>query len=229
MEYGWPLLHTSSVANPWRDRLERWLLPIARRSPLTPNQISVLALLINVAAAVVLSFGAVHPALFLVAPPLLAIAGLLDALDGIVARHRGLSSRFGDFVDHLADRVSDCFLIAGWTVGASVRIEIAILTTLGVALTGYAGTQVEATFGIRSYDGLGRGEFVLALVSLPVIAYTLASVGILETRFGPFSIPEYLALTLAVFTALGVMQRVRLARRLAADEGPPPERSTPVD
>lgn len=203
------------MPNLWRVRLDRWLLPIARRSPLTPNQITVLALLINLTAAALLSLGAKRPSLFLVAPFLLAVAGIMDALDGVVARERGLSSRFGDFVDHLADRVSDCFLIAGWAIGASVRIEIAVVMALGVALTGYAGTQVEATFGVRSYEGVGRGEFVLALVSLPLISFSLASAGIMETSYGPFTIPEYLALTLTLFTGLGVIQRVRLARRLA--------------
>lgn len=216
------------MSNPWRDRLDRWLLPIARRSPLTPNQITVLALLINLTAAVLLGLGAKRPSLFLVAPFLLAVAGIMDALDGVVAREQGLTSRFGDFIDHLADRVSDCFLVAGWAVGASVRVEIAVVTALGVALTGYAGTQVEATFGVRSYEGLGRGEFVLALVSLPLISFSLASAGIMETSYGPFTIPEYLALALALFTGLGVIQRVRLARRLA-DGGSRPDAAAPVE
>jgi phosphatidylglycerophosphate synthase len=222
MESAPSVLHTSGMANLWRERMDRWLTPLARRSPLTPNQISLLALILNLAAAVLLTFGARNPTYFLAAPPLLAIAGFMDALDGLVARQRGLSTLFGDFFDHLADRLSDTFLIAGWAIGTSVRIEIAIVTVLGVAMTGYAGTQVEATFRVRSYEGLGRGEFVLALVALPMISYSLARAGILDARYGPFTVPEYLALTLALFTAFGVTQRVRLAQRLAregADRG----------
>ena len=56
---------------------------------------------------------------------------------------------------------------------------------------------------------------MLALVSLPFVSFTLARAGILGSRFGPFTVPEYLALTLALFTFLGVMQRVKLARRLS--------------
>lgn len=210
--------HTPDMTNPWRARLERWLLPIARRAPLTPNQITSAALAVNLAAALLLSQAARDPRLFLLAPPLLAIAGFMDALDGIVARERGLSSRFGDFLDHLADRLSDCFLFAGWAIGASVRIEITVVGAIAVAMTGYAGTQVEATFGVRRYDGLGRGEFVLALVALPLISYSLAILGVLTSPFGPLSIPEYAAAALAAFAALGVVQRVRLARRLAEGE-----------
>jgi archaetidylinositol phosphate synthase len=206
------------MTNLWRARLERWLLPLARRSPLTPNQITIAALLGNVAAAIVLAFGSRDPRCFIAAPPILVIAGFMDALDGIVARERGMNTRFGDFLDHLADRLSDCALFAGWAIGASVRIELAIVASLGVAMVGYAGTQVEATFGVRRYDGLGRGEFVLALVALPVFSYSLAMLGILTTRYGPLTIPEYLALGLAVFASIGVIQRVRLARSLSADE-----------
>lgn len=209
------------MTNPWRERLDRWLTPLARRSPLTPNQITIVALAVNLTAAVILAFAARDPRCFLVAPPLLAVAGFMDALDGIVARERGLTSRFGDFLDHLADRMSDCFLFAGWAIGASVRIEIALVGAIAVAMTGYAGTQVEATFGVRRYDGLGRGEFVLALVALPLISYSLAVVGVLTAEWGPFTIPEYAALALAGFAALGVAQRIRLARRLSRDDGGP--------
>ncbi|MFA6955798.1 MAG: CDP-alcohol phosphatidyltransferase family protein [Thermoanaerobaculia bacterium] len=212
------------MTNPWRARLERWLLPIARRSPLTPNQITIAALILNLTAAFLLALGSRDARLFLAAPPLLILAGFMDALDGIVARERGLTSRFGDFLDHLADRLSDCFLFAGWAIGASVRIEVALIASLGVAMIGYAGTQVEATFGVRRYDGLGRGEFVLALVALPVISYSLAGLEIIRTRFGPFTVPEYFAVALACFAAFGVQQRVQLARSLAererADETP---------
>jgi phosphatidylglycerophosphate synthase len=210
--------HTAGMTNPWRARLERWFLPIARRSPLTPNQITIAALLLNLTAALLLALGTRDSRFFLAAPPLLILAGFMDALDGIVARERGLSSRFGDFLDHLADRLSDCFLFAGWAIGASVRIEIAVVAARGVAMIGYAGTQVEATFGIRRYEGLGRGEFVLALVALPVISYSLAILEILRTRFGPFTIPEYFAFLLAGFAALGVWQRVKLARSLSEDD-----------
>ncbi|MBI2213418.1 MAG: CDP-alcohol phosphatidyltransferase family protein [Acidobacteria bacterium] len=216
------------MTNPWRDRLQRWLRPLARRSPLSPNQITIVALLANVTAAVILAFGGRNPLCFLAAPPFLAIAGIMDALDGLVARERGLSSRFGDFLDHLADRLSDCFLFAGWAVGAVVRIEIAIVATLGIAMVGYSGTQVEATFRVRRYDGLGRGEFVLALVALPIISYSLAVAGILTTQYGPLTIPEYLASALACATALGVIQRVRLAKALA-DEDDAKGRGTTVE
>ena len=88
--------------HPWRDRLNRWLEPMARWSPLTPNAISLLALLLNVMGAV-----ALYARWFLVAIAFIAAGGLLDAFDGLVARTQDKQSRFGDFLDHGLDRISD--------------------------------------------------------------------------------------------------------------------------
>ena len=72
--------------HPWRERLNRWFTPVARRLPLSPNTITLIALCLNLVAAVLLLLGTRHPALFLVAMIFVAIGGFADALDGVVAR-----------------------------------------------------------------------------------------------------------------------------------------------
>src|SRR5690349_5668822 len=100
--------------HPWRERLSRWLTPLAKRSPLSPNAITLAALLLNLAAASMLLLGTRHPALFLLAVVFVTSAGFADALDGLVARLQRKESRFGDFLDHVCDRVSDTALAACW-------------------------------------------------------------------------------------------------------------------
>ena len=90
--------------HPWRERLARWFTPMAKRMPLSPNAITIVALLLNVVAGICLAYGARRPWLFLLAIVIIAVSGLADALDGIVARVQNKSSRFGDFLDHCADR-----------------------------------------------------------------------------------------------------------------------------
>lgn len=205
--------------HPWRLRLERLFGPLARRIPLSPNAITAIALAMNVAAAVVLALGSREPRLFLFAPVLLGVAGLLDALDGLVARFQDKASPFGDFLDHFGDRVSDSALIAGWTVGASVNLPLSVTTVLLVTLAGYAGTQIEATFRVRDYEDLGRGEFVLAVFTLPLVAFTLDRAGLSATRLAGMTILEWLTATLALFALLSVVQRVRRAAAIARDSG----------
>ena len=200
--------------NVWRDRLNRWLLPVARRSPLSPNAITLLALAINLGGAVCLALGGRRPELFLAAIVFIAVGGLADALDGIVARARNQTSRFGDFLDHAADRLSDTALAACWLAGNGVRAWLLLAALILVMMNGYLGTQIEATWRERSYEQVGRGEFVLALIVFPIVSYIAVSNGWALMHFGGFTIAEWLALLLSAFALLGVVQRVALARRL---------------
>jgi archaetidylinositol phosphate synthase len=200
--------------HPWRERLDRVLTPLAASSPLSPNQITGLALAGNLVAAGLLAAAALDYRLFLVAPAVVAVAGLLDAFDGLVARARNESTRFGDFLDHLCDRISDAALMAGWILGTSVRPWLGFVAIIAVMMTGYVGTQIEATFGRRSYEGVGRGEYVLALVALPILAFTAARLGLLTTRFGGFTIPEWLLFLLIAAALWSIASRVAAARHL---------------
>lgn len=196
--------------HPWRERLQRWFEPAARRCPISPNAITVIALLLNLAAAVLFarrSFG--------LAIALLAVGGLADAFDGIVARVQEKSSAFGDFLDHFCDRVSDLALITGWMLGNRVRIEIALVALLAVMLNGYVGTQIEATWRVRNYESLGRGEFVLALVVFPLVSIILIGNGWEVLGAAGLRITEWMPLLLAAFALLGIAQRLRQASRLA--------------
>jgi archaetidylinositol phosphate synthase len=200
--------------NVWRDRLHRWFAPLARRTPLSPNAVTVIALLINLAAAAALVRAAQRPVLFLVAIALLTVGGLADAFDGIIARVKGLESRFGDFLDHCADRLSDICLVSGWCIGSGVDPLVTIAAIVAVAMNGYTGTQLEATWHEREYQTIGRGEFVLALVVYPLVSFILADNGWSGITIGPFTIPDLLALLMIVFAAAGIVQRVRLAASL---------------
>ena len=200
--------------HPWRVRLERWFTPLARRCPFSPNAITLAALILNLVAAACLYAAATRPILFIAAIGLITIGGLADAFDGIVARVQSKSSRFGDFFDHFADRVSDTLLAAGWLAGSGVRLELTLVALVLVMLDGYVGTQIEATWRERTYEGVGRGEFVLALVVFPIISYIVAANGWRGVTVAGLAVAEWLAALLAVFAALGIAQRIALAARL---------------
>jgi archaetidylinositol phosphate synthase len=200
--------------HPWRVRLARWFDAPARACPLSPNAITIVALLLNLGAAGALAAGGRRPLLFLVAVAVLTVGGLADAFDGIVARVQGKSSRFGDFLDHVADRVSDTAVAAGWMIGSGVDHLLILAGVVVVMLNGYVGTQLEATWHERHYEGVGRGEFVLALIVYPIISYILATNGWLDLRFASLSIPEWLTLLMIASAALAIVQRFMLASRL---------------
>ncbi len=200
--------------HPWRERLSRWFSPIARVVPLSPNAITLTALALNLIGAALLAAAGPRPALFLIAIVPIIAAGFADAFDGIVARAQQKESRFGDFLDHLCDRISDSALAACWLIGSGVRESLVVVATIVVMLNGYTGTQIEATFHTRNYESIGRGEFVLALVTLPIVSFILFSNGWAAQSYGGATALEWMSLLLLLAGLLGMLQRIGVARRL---------------
>jgi phosphatidylglycerophosphate synthase len=200
--------------HPWRERLARWFSPLARDFPLSPNAITLFALVLNLVAASMFLLGTRDPRPFLIALPLITIAGFADALDGLVARLQRKESRFGDFLDHVCDRISDTALAACWMIGNRVSEPLVIIGVIVIMLNGYMGTQMEATFGQRNYDSVGRGEFLLAIIVFPIVSFILGSNGWSELRFGGLMTAEWLTIALIAFALLGIIQRIAVARRM---------------
>jgi len=81
---------------------------ILRKTRLTPDHLTVMGLLVGVAAAVAIGFGRLWLGLGLV-----ILAALPDLLDGALAKASGTSSQRGAFFDSTVDRVTDSLLLGG--------------------------------------------------------------------------------------------------------------------
>jgi len=163
------------VADDYRDFGARILDPIAEKIPLNPMGISFLSLITAIAAG--FSFYLVKEDLtnkhfFLIGSGMVLLTAVLDALDGIVARKRDLSSKRGDLVDHTLDRVADIIIIGGIAVGPVVRMDIGFAAIIGVLMLSYMGTQAQAVGAGREYAGLlGRADRLIVLMLVPIINY----------------------------------------------------------
>ena len=163
------------VADDYREVGAKILDPIAEKIPLSPMSISFLSLITAIGAGY--SFYLVESNLgnkeYLLAGALLVfLTAVLDALDGIVARKRGLSSKRGDLVDHTLDRVADILIIGGIAFGPLVNTEIGFAAIIGVLMLSYMGTQAQAVGAGREYAGLlGRADRLIVLMLIPVINY----------------------------------------------------------
>jgi archaetidylinositol phosphate synthase len=100
--------------------------------------------------------------------------GFLDALDGKVARLRGLASTKGDFIDHAVDRFADALIVGGIAASLWVPPPVGILALAGMLLTSYMGTQAQAVGYGREYGGLlGRADRLVLLMVAPLIQFIM--------------------------------------------------------
>lgn len=121
--------------------LNRGFDPVVRslaRAGVGPNQVTLAGALVNVAAAVLVARGAL-----VAAGVVWLLAGLLDLLDGALARRGGRATAFGAFLDSTVDRVSEGmvfaaiayhFAAAGDAGGAAVT-ALALMASVLVSYT----------------------------------------------------------------------------------------------
>nr|NIN69796.1 CDP-alcohol phosphatidyltransferase family protein [Anaerolineae bacterium]NIN99899.1 CDP-alcohol phosphatidyltransferase family protein [Anaerolineae bacterium] len=128
------------VLDSYRKVADRVLLPLATRMQgVSPNVLSWISLVTAGLVGLLLALAHYLPTtvtLYL-ALALLIVSSLFDALDGKVARVRGVSSPRGDFMDHVFDRYADVFILTGLFFSVYTRQWIALFGLLGVLLTSY--------------------------------------------------------------------------------------------
>ena len=99
------------------------------RLGLSPNQVSVIGLGFGLAAAGLVSRGVVVGGLVT-----MAIAQIIDALDGGIARRYHLDSRKGAQVEAAFDRLSELAMFAALVVAGEVTVRLAALAFVAILL-----------------------------------------------------------------------------------------------
>lgn len=165
------------------DRLDGWLrrlLPFLFRLPLSPNLLTVLGTVISLTAAAAFAAG------WTVAGGGLMLAGgLFDLVDGAVARHRGIATRFGGFLDSTLDRLVDMALLLGIAMDFALQGEPGRVLLTGCALiasvlVSYA--QARAQVSVPSFFRVGileRGERVVILAAGAILGFVVLALWII--------------------------------------------------
>lgn len=142
-------------------RIDGWihgLFPFLFWRPLNPDLMTVLGTVI--AGSSGLAFAAGHLSLGGI---LLVAGGFFDLVDGVVARHFGLTTRFGAFLDSSLDRVVDILAMLGLfaffiqepnPLGAGLCAVILVASVL----TSYAKARAELILDRMPGGFLERGE-----------------------------------------------------------------------
>ncbi len=189
---------------PRRVRTAQELGAIAREalieSRLTPNTISMTGLVLNVAAAVL-----VTQKLFFLAGIAFIIGSVMDTLDGRYSRMSGKGTLFGAFLDSTLDRIEEGVVLTtiAWyfaDTGDEVAAAACVFAVLGSLMVSYTRARAEA-LGV---------ECTVGLASRPVRVVIL-SIGLVFAKGAGLFDVELLApaiYVLCVLTAVTVVQRV---------------------
>lgn len=153
-----------------------------------------------------------------------------DSLDGTLARYRKTERpRYGFFIDHTTDVVSQVFIFLGLGTSLYMRFDMACLALMSywmAALYTFIRALATNTFQI-SYWGVGPTEIRLALLSYNL---TLLLVGpvVLETTYGSFSPIDIFCGVLFVVVFLSFLVLILYeGRRLAVLEASPQDATHP--
>jgi CDP-diacylglycerol---glycerol-3-phosphate 3-phosphatidyltransferase len=174
-------------------------------SRLTPNAISITGLLLNIAAAVL-----VTQRLFFLAGIAFIVGSIMDTLDGRYSRMSGKGTLFGAFLDSTLDRIEEGVVITAiaWYFadrGDAVAAAACVFVVLGSLMVSYTRARAEA-LGV---------ECTVGLATRPVRVVILA-IGLVFAKGAGIADVELLAPTiyvLAALTAFTVVQRVWHVRR----------------
>jgi len=132
----------------------------------SPNALTVLGLVLNIAAAVVVAAGElVYGAIAFL------VASAFDMLDGSLARRRGQTSRLGAFLDSTFDRISETALFVALLIdhartpyGPEWMAPVIVVALAGSLTTSYARARSESLGQDCKVGWVERPERVVILV-----------------------------------------------------------------
>jgi CDP-diacylglycerol---glycerol-3-phosphate 3-phosphatidyltransferase len=179
------------------------------RAGVSPDAVTVIGMLGTVAAAVWFL-----PRGELVAAVVALLAfGLLDLVDGAMARARGGGTKFGEVLDATCDRIGDGAMFAAlawWLIGPAGQPALgvaALICLVAGQIVSYVKARAEAV-GLSADVGLAERADRLAVAGL----------GALLTGLGvPFALAIALWLVAAA-SVITVVQRLVAVRRAAGDD-----------
>ena len=149
-----------------RPLLTKILNPLARNLNINPNVVTVISPFIAILAA----YGFANHQLILGCIAIL-LSGLLDVVDGAVARYHNRASKFGAFLDSTMDRFADAIIYIGIIFGGYCDWFIGILAVHSAITVSYVRARAESQ-GVECKVGIAeRAVRMIILMIGALIGY----------------------------------------------------------
>lgn len=135
------------------------------RIGLSPNQLTLLGLILAIFVPVATYYKQVPAAILLI-----GLSAFIDFLDGALAKATGLSSRVGSFLDSVCDRVADAaYLISLFILGVNgYLIIIGLTASFLISYTRAKGESLDIKM-----EGVGlmeRGDRIIFVILILVVS-----------------------------------------------------------
>jgi CDP-diacylglycerol--glycerol-3-phosphate 3-phosphatidyltransferase len=181
-------------------------------SRLTPNAISIVGLILNLAAAAL-----VTQRLFFCAGIAFIVGSVMDTLDGRYSRMSGKGTLFGAFLDSTLDRIEEGVVlaaVAGYfaSQGDDFAAAMCVIAVLGSLMVSYTRARAEA-LGVECKVGVATRAVRVVILSIGLVFAKGAGLGDFELLAPSIYV-------IAVLTWITVVQRVWHVRSEIAGEGP---------
>ncbi len=147
------------------------------RAGLTPNLVTVTAIVGSILAGAAVSQSAQKPTLLLLLPGWLFLRMALNAIDGMMARELGMSSQLGAVLNELGDAVSDLGLYLPLAFVYEAAAWPVVAFSIGAVLTEFSGVLGRALGASRHYEGpMGKSDraFVVGALGLATFLFPAA-------------------------------------------------------
>ncbi|MGH6660328.1 MAG: CDP-alcohol phosphatidyltransferase family protein [Rhodospirillales bacterium] len=168
------------VNPPWDQRIARVLVKPLVKSPVTPNQITIVSLVVALVGAGLLAEGSAAYANW--GAGVFVLARFMDHFDGELARQKGMTSRLGYYLDYLSGALSygALFICIGiglresalgpWAItlglvgAASAILSMVVNLDIDKYLKADAGKDAVGYPGFAGFE-LEDGIYLLALIT----------------------------------------------------------------
>ncbi|WP_414049091.1 CDP-alcohol phosphatidyltransferase family protein [Macrococcus animalis] len=154
-----------------KPKFQQLLMPVVdklRNMGVTPNQVTVSAMLLSVITGIIVAVNYENRWIYLMVPFVMFVRMALNAVDGVMASKFNMKSNLGMLLNELGDVISDLVLFLPFILIVHDR-GISVLLFIGFSIISeMSGSLVQVIGSKRMYDGpMGKSDraFLIGLIA----------------------------------------------------------------
>lgn len=163
------------VSSKFKEKFEEWVTggvrPLASLG-ITPNALTIMGLAASFISALCYISWRTNRLFLPLAGALILLSGLIDAIDGVLARTTGRVSVFGGFLDSVSDRYSDAVVLSAIVYAGLCHPAWGLAAIVGSLMVSYTRARAEAAGVKMAAVGFAeRAERMVFLALTSMAAY----------------------------------------------------------